>query len=631
MFRDVYYITVDGPSCERARKLFNLHGLPIGCVLLNEKNIFQQAQTLMEQGAKIFIARGGVAAIVKRLVPVLVVPLSYDFIDFYYPVMEACSRSEKVVVVGWYQHILWFEEYKKLLPSKVRYVDPPNFQSPNTEELWEVVRQLKEEGFEYFVGGSVVENEAIRLGAQGLQVNVSDEAYLQAAREALHYTHILKERELWYHTAEVILEHVREGFVFANLDGQVLQINQNARNILLETPQQSKEALTLSGLGLSESLQRDLSCEKPIVSRVFNAYSGKGILDGETLYIRGDPIGRLLTVQSMESIRQMEKKLRLDSVRSGHYAKTQFQDILGQSPAILQARQTAKLYAASSAAVLITGESGTGKEMFAQAIHNAGSRSKEPFVAVNCATVPANLLESELFGYVKGAFTGARSEGKAGIFETADKGTIFLDEIGEMPFELQSRLLRVLQEKEITRVGDLRVIPVDARIIAATNRNLYQAVQEKTFREDLFYRLCVLSLALPPLRSRKEDVSLLIRHFLRLKGRSDAVFTEGAFRLLKTYDWPGNVREVVNFVERVCALQSDDIFDEELTRMAMEQPGRVNGTHLYFAGSEADRQLLLILRECRGGRTEAAQVLGISRSTLWRKLKDLEQRGIKLP
>ena len=207
MFRDVYYITVDGPSCERARKLFNLHGLPIGCVLLNEKNIFQQAQTLMEQGAKIFIARGGVAAIVKRLVPVLVVPLSYDFIDFYYPVMEACSRSEKVVVVGWYQHILWFEEYKKLLPSKVRYVDPPNFQSPNTEELWEVVRQLKEEGFEYFVGGSVVENEAIRLGAQGLQVNVSDEAYLQAAREALHYTHILKERELWYHTAEVILEH----------------------------------------------------------------------------------------------------------------------------------------------------------------------------------------------------------------------------------------------------------------------------------------------------------------------------------------------------------------------------------------------------------------------------------------
>ncbi|MBC7335917.1 MAG: sigma 54-interacting transcriptional regulator, partial [Clostridia bacterium] len=228
-----------------------------------------------------------------------------------------------------------------------------------------------------------------------------------------------------------------------------------------------------------------------------------------------ETIGTVVTFQDVTRIIQLEAKIRRELYQKGLVARFTFEDIIGQSEAIREAVEKAKRYALTDSTVLLSGESGTGKELFAQSIHAFSRRSGGPFVAVNCAALPENLLESELFGYEEGAFTGAKKGGKLGLFELAHGGTIFLDEIGEMTLPLQARLLRVLQEKEVMRLGGSRVIPVDVRVIAASNKNLQQAVQEGTFRADLFYRLNVLCLKVPPLRARKDDIPLLVDHFIK--------------------------------------------------------------------------------------------------------------------
>ena len=250
--------------------------------------------------------------------------------------------------------------------------------------------------------------------------------------------------------------------------------------------------------------------------------------------------GYYITLQNENDVNTANKALR----QKGFTAKHQFKDIIYASPDMKQVLQTARRIAQTDHTVLIRGESGTGKELFAQSLHNASHRSKKPFVAVNCAALPDNLLESELFGYEPGAFTGAHSKGKVGLFEEANHGTIFLDEIGDISPKLQSRLLRALQERQIMRIGSDRLINIDFRLIAATNKKLEDAVREGSFRSDLFFRLNVLPISIPPLRRRKEDLPLLLQHFL---GSRYKEITPEQMKILLSYDWPGNIRELKNF------------------------------------------------------------------------------------
>nr|WP_274608171.1 sigma 54-interacting transcriptional regulator [Peribacillus sp. TH27] len=256
-------------------------------------------------------------------------------------------------------------------------------------------------------------------------------------------------------------------------------------------------------------------------------------------------------------------KLRLKIKESGHIAKYKFNDIISKSSKIEQVKKQAKKMALSDSNVLIIGESGTGKELFANSIHNYSSRNPFPFVAVNCSALPDNLLESELFGYEEGAFTGAKRGGKKGLFEQAHRGTIFLDEIGDISSNLQSRLLRVLQQKEVLRVGGTKVIPVDVRVIAATNKDLFHLVQERQFRDDLYYRLKVLQLNIPPLRERVEDIFPLIKHFM-FKKRTQLTFSSEAQYCLESYNWPGNIRELENMVECLGIMADGEIIETDL-------------------------------------------------------------------
>ena len=280
----------------------------------------------------------------------------------------------------------------------------------------------------------------------------------------------------------------------------------------------------------------------------------------------------LLTIKNIRERINLENSLKKELKRQGHIAKHSFNSLIARSECMEVLKKKAEKLAASEFSILIHGESGTGKELFASAVHNASKRKNGPYLAVNFSALPDELIESELFGYEEGAFTGARKGGKAGLFELADQGTLFLDEIGDISPKIQSRLLRVLQEKEVLKLGGTRNIPVNARIVAATNKDLFEMVRRGEFREDLYYRLKKLTLTVPPLRERKEDILPLLRHFLIQKNGAGLKLTSEATRHLEAYDWPGNVRELENTVEYMLAISDSSqgdlsILPEDLLRL----------------------------------------------------------------
>lgn len=334
------------------------------------------------------------------------------------------------------------------------------------------------------------------------------------------------------------------------------------------------------------------------------------------------------------------KKAASGSVSSlAQSAKWRFNDIVGTSPVLMETLNLAKIASKTGCTILITGESGVGKELIAQAIHNESSCANGPFVAVNCGAIPKGLAESELFGYENGAFTGAKRNGMPGKFELADGGTIFLDEIGEMSPDLQICLLRALQDQEVTRVGGKTPIKISVRVIAATNKNLEEAINNGAFRTDLYYRLNVFNIHVPPLRERVNDISNLAHYFLqKYKIRSNQAFvgfTPEALNAMSNYLWPGNVRELENIIERaviVCRndrIRLDDL--PEKIRSCYQQSGIVELEPISFAAadttiplgaSETDREIILrALRSTQGNVSKAAEVIGISRRTLYRKME----------
>ncbi|WP_027399574.1 sigma 54-interacting transcriptional regulator [Anaerovorax odorimutans] len=338
------------------------------------------------------------------------------------------------------------------------------------------------------------------------------------------------------------------------------------------------------------------------------------------------------------SFRDIEEAQKLVYNINTRALKCTVDDIMGQSESIKKAKNLSLLTARGNSTVLITGESGTGKEMFSKAIHYSSSRSKGPFVTVNCGAIPENLLESELFGYEKGAFTGANDKGKIGKFEMANGGTIFLDEIGDMPLHLQVKILHVLQNMRFERVGGNKTIIVDVRVIAATNKDLEDMIKEGTFREDLYYRLSVIPLMVPPLRERKGDIKLLIYHFLKkyntFMGKKIKGFTKEVEELYESYDWPGNVRELENAIEYGTNMAFGELIglDAVPSRLFKNQTNTIQigcsdlplGEQVKLYEKEIITRKLMEYGEGSNAKDKVAQELGLSRATLYRKLSELD-------
>jgi PAS domain S-box-containing protein len=448
---------------------------------------------------------------------------------------------------------------------------------------------------------------------------------LQKAYQQSKTAYRHSEMENLYKTT--IIDSMSEGVLTLDREGRVTHINRVAAQSL--------------GVNYTNSIGSRLTdLMLPENELFFSDVSGNKRLSGETRLIKhksgvvklavsftpltdknGKVMGTVIILQPMQEYKRLIERV------SGAQAKITFRDIIGQSIELKIALKFAEMAAQSESNVLLLGESGVGKEMFAQAIHNASNRFREPFFAINCAALPRELISSELFGYEEGAFTGARKGGNPGKFELADQGTLFLDEIGEMPLDLQGLLLRFLEEGTLIRLGGREIIPVNVRIIAASNKNLLEEVKKGNFRLDLYYRLEVIDIKIPPLRERKDDVPALVEHFIKIigpkLGKTISGIDDRAMAALMHYNWPGNVRELNNVIERAINLARGNVLSLDDLPIEINKNG---GKYASNWGLSLNKDLVeaQLIQNClqkhNGNRTLAAKEMGISRSSIYRKM-----------
>ena len=489
------------------------------------------SETLIKQGAEVIISRGGTAALLrsKLAAPVVEIKVTgYDVLRTLYPYI---GQNLNIAIVGYQNVVQGCRSVGEMLGLSIHELMIP---SEDFDRDWEEVqrqvrRMVADHDIHIVIGDSLVRG---RLKVDGTEIKIIEsgrEAILQAVDEALQIVQVRENERKAYERLRTIIHSVHDGVVATDELGRITAVNLVAEEIF-----GFREGDAL-GMRIEQAIpntriDKVLRTGQPELEQLQQTPKGYIVTNRVPINLAGQVQGVVATFQEVAKIQSVESKIRQTLHRSGLFAKYHFEDILTDDPYFKRIIAIAKKYAKTDATMLLLGESGTGKELFAQSIHNHSSRSKEAFVAINCSALPGQLLESELFGYVGGAFTGARKEGKRGLFEQAHNGTIFLDEIGDMNKELQSRLLRVLEEKQVRRLGSDHVIPVNVRVIAATNIDLWGEGVKGNFRLDLYYRLNVLNIKIPPLRERRNDIELLaewlLKRYCDQYGKTMQVFAE---------------------------------------------------------------------------------------------------------
>lgn len=588
-----------------------------------------------EDEPEVILSRGGTAENVRAAVDVPVVSVSMTAIDLLRTLLPFRGKVSRVA----------FFKYKDKMPEVQSVAATLGFTIDeyiflSRADMVMRMMEAKAKGAELGVGGVLLPQMSEMTGLDSVMMEVGEDAVSRALWEACSLADVQRAERQRRARLQTILQTITEGILVTDEHNRLVLINPMAENLL--------------GIRAAEALGRDAREVVPNTRTADVLETGlperNDIQDigGMTIVTNRAPIisdrrstGVVCTFSAADSIHQAEHRLRGRMRAKGFSAKYSIKDIVSKNPAMEKLKSLAGVYAATEATILLEGESGTGKELFAQGIHRASNRSGGPFVAVNCAAIPETLLESELFGHEEGSFTGARRQGRAGFFEMAHLGTLFLDEIGELPLSVQARLLRVLQEKEVVRVGGTQVIPVNLRIICATNRDLEAWTNDGLFRRDLFYRLNVLPLSIPPLRARKDDILHLTHYFLRqfmpLSQAGEDELKAQIGPALCRRQWPGNVRELRNVVERLAlaagmfpteswAALFNDICPPAADDAASLSAPEPNAPSLPLTLKEMTARferesIRRLLSEHNNDQELVANILGISRMSLWRKLK----------
>lgn len=567
----------------------------------------------------VIIARGLTAAYMDRLLKssfiFIELPMSgYDVMKAFHEGLTMYPETKTIGFIATPATIYGFENF--IAESNLTIRTYPIDYSSGYEGA---VDQAIEDGVDLFIGGDGAASCAISRGFHAVRIDAGRDSVRQAIDEALYIYQTKMEQELRSSRMDAVIESIDEGIITCDGDKNITICNSYAQGVLGK-PFQELVGHSISEFGFDVVPFETLSERE---EGRFLTLNGSNILLSRTpILVDGVFQSGVIVFQKLSKIQHMERAIRREATKSGLSADHSFKQILGNSRAINEAKELGLSFSKVNANVLLVGDTGTGKELFAQSIHNASDRHSMPFVAVNCAALPETLLESELFGYVSGAFTGASKSGKVGLFELAHTGTIFLDEIGEISLSLQGRLLRVLEEREIMRLGSDKVTAIDVRIIAATNRDLEQLVRENKFRKDLFYRLDVLRLPLPSLAERSEDIPILMESFIeradRKSGLVKHMIDPEVFPFLQSYSWPGNIRQLRNLCERLSAVVFNSIIKLEDVKRCFSS----EGSHVHLSGDAMERERLLnALVETQGNRSRAAEKLGIDRTTLYRKLR----------
>lgn len=592
-----------------------------------------EAEKLIANGAIVLISRGNTANILRQNLHIPIVDVQHTFFDCYNSYQSALRISDKIAFLGTSEgYIKILKKSKPFLGKVLIFPINPLLGEKNTESKLD---ELVAKGIKVAIGGLSLKQAVERRHIHYVMSMADKDSINVAIDEACHLLKIEKENiqqnlqlKTRYELINVVLNSVSEGIINIDQQGTIQHINGLASELL-------------NGLRMGQHIDAAIKKEyyadvldngEKVRGMLININNISLIMNAEPIKLEQETIGAVITLQKQIEIQKIEHKMRR-ALAQKHYAEKTFGDIIGSSRAMQSTKKIAARYAAVDSTILIVGETGTGKELFAQSIHNASPRRNAPFVAVNCSAFPPSILESELFGYVKGAFTGALNEGKAGIFELAHTGTIFLDEISEISLDVQLKLLRVIQERKVIRIGDNKVTPVDIRIITSTNKNLAELVRTGKFREDFFYRICVLQLHIPPLRERQTDIPELTRHFLKNPSLPSCSITDEALTLLSSFEWRGNVRQLSNIIERLAVLCDNGRIDSDMVlRIVNDSLYSDNIMSIDKVTSDAltksvtEKELIYnALHRVQGNRLKAAQKLGISTTTLWRKMKKIEQ------
>lgn len=578
-------------------------------------------------GVDAVVAAGSNGTFLRRHLGLPVILVTLTGFDVLMALATARRASRRIAI------ITHGSTHPELLAFQARFgLEVEHFAYETAADAERRVGELAARGVGAIIGPGLVTDLAEQAGLAGVFV-YSRGSVEQALDSAIEVSRIGRIEVARRERLDTILQQLDEGVVAVDMDERVQSFNP-AMERLLGVSASHAEGRRLSqvarALGLRETLESGAT-ELGGVQRI-----GSRTLVTNRIPIReqGIQTGAVMTLQDSATIQRVDRNLRSTHKPRQFAARYALDEIIGESRPIRDARSLARRYAGTDTTVLILGESGTGKELMAQGIHNASPRRGHAFVAMNCGAFPESLLESELFGFEEGAFTGSRRGGKPGLFESAHTGTIFLDEIGEMPLTLQTRLLRVLQEHEVIRLGATQPTPVDVRVIAATHRDLGAAVAAGSFREDLYYRINILRLDVPPLRSRLDDLpalaALIARRAFARQGaaHSPDAMLEQVMPHWKAYNWPGNIRELENMIERLAIFAAEfecGAMDRaRLSRLVPElfAGGADGGARAVHAPNDAGEiaRIRRVLDQCGGDRRAACRALGISRSTLWRRL-----------
>ncbi|HBK4795969.1 TPA: sigma 54-interacting transcriptional regulator [Klebsiella michiganensis] len=583
-------------------------------------DVLDKANEMIQSGAKIIISRGGTAALLRNNISIPVIEIAHDFHGVYRILQQAKIKSQKIAAVGFPQFCNALRHYQNMTNEEFKIC-----QVYNHNDIENVIKNLSENDYHTVIGGLTVAEMAKKYNLNAIMGdtdNISIEQAINEADSLLKYLNRENTKLIMSHAA---LNQAREGIMCIDQLGEIININAIGLSLFqchVGDKIFKKEAFK----DIYPSIINELDIKEQAVD-----------INGQTIFISIRHFSNRQTSYSIITGLNQESSLWQNSISKksklrGFSTTWSFDDIIGQSPAIRDVIKKAKLCARHELPIHILGDTGTGKELFAQSIHNHSARSHGPFIAINCAAIPESILESELFGYADGAFTSARKGGKPGVFEMAMNGTVFIDEISEAPLSVQVKLLRVLQEKQFSRLGGDTLITADFRLITASNKDLRQLVASGEFRQDLYYRINILELSLPALRQRLGDIMLLIQHLLYQQGRQ-ITFTPDAVDFLHRYSWPGNIRELQAVIYRlIVLLDIDRVSKDVLLQIGQISPDDANeSSHFPAAGVASDETDLLKKQEKRlithviektdGDRTKASVMLGISPTTLWRKLK----------